>query len=249
MRLVAALARPGPWILPDELLYVDLARSLADGGLPAVRGVTSLGWGVVYPVLVAPAWLLFDDPLVAYRAALALNALVMSLAAIPGYLLARLFVGHRSALLVAGGTVLVPAMASTGSVMTENAAYPLFLGALWLVARTVRSPSGTGQVAALAAIGLLTVTRAQGVILLPVAIAATCIFALTLPAVVRRAYLARYRPAAIVLQRAALAVAVAIASDGGLASFLGGRSSAVAASRPLGVARPDRAGAAAGDLR
>ena len=150
VRAVVALSRPGPWILPDELVYTDLARSVADGHLPAVRGATSLGWGVIYPLIVAPAWVVLGNGLDAYRAALVVNALVMSLAAVPAYLLARLVVERRAALLVAAGAVLVPTMALTGSVMTENAAYPLFLTALWLMARVVRSPTLPAQGAALA---------------------------------------------------------------------------------------------------
>src|SRR5688500_3243857 len=37
------------WIFPDELLYSEVAKSLADGDLPAVRGVTSFDYGLLYP--------------------------------------------------------------------------------------------------------------------------------------------------------------------------------------------------------
>ena len=106
VRLAIGLATPSPWILPDELLYTELARAIADGGLPAVRGDATLGWGVVYPLLIAPAWALFSDPVAAYHASLVVNAVVMSLAAVPAYLLARLFVPATPSLLVAAGSVL-----------------------------------------------------------------------------------------------------------------------------------------------
>ena len=86
------LTVPSVWILPDEIVYSELAKSIAAGGRPAIRGVPVFGWGEVYPTLIAPAWALFDDPVRAYHVALGINALVMSLAAIPAYLLARLFV-------------------------------------------------------------------------------------------------------------------------------------------------------------
>ena len=157
---------PSPWILPDEILYSDLARSIADGGPPAVRGVPAFGWGVVYPTLIAPAWALFGDPVSAYHAALVINALVMSLAAIPAYLLARLFVSRRVALVVAAMTVLVPSMAYTGVVMTENAFYPLFLWSVFLIARAVRRPTLASQLAgARAASSSCRATRIQGVVL------------------------------------------------------------------------------------
>ena len=133
----SALRVPSPWILPDEIVYSN-SRRASRVGAPAVRGVPALGWGEVYPTLIAPAWALFDDPVWAYHVALGINALLMSLAAIPAYLLARLFVCLECALLVAAMSVLVPSMAYTGVVMTENAFYPVFLLSVLLIARTVR---------------------------------------------------------------------------------------------------------------
>ena len=135
VRAWIGLRVPSPWILPDEVVYSELAKSIAEGGRPAIREIPSFGWGEVYPTLIAPAWALFDDPVRAYHAALGINALLMSLAAIPAYFLARMFVTRKSSILVAAMTVLVPSMAYTGVVMTENACYPIFLLALLLVAR------------------------------------------------------------------------------------------------------------------
>ena len=198
VRLAVGLATPSPWILPDELLYTELARAIADGGLPAVRGDATLGWGVVYPLLIAPAWAVFDDPVDAYRAALAINAVLMSLAAVPAYLLARLFVGRTASLLVAAGSVLTPMLALTSVVMTENAAYPAFLLALWLVARAVRTPTVLGQLAMLGALGLLTLTRVQGAVLLPVFFVAAGLYALGLQPGTRVSYVRRLAPTAVV---------------------------------------------------
>ena len=98
--------------------------------------------------------------------ALGINALVMSLAAIPAYLLARMFVGRRSALLVALFTVLVPSMSYTGVVMTENAFYPIFLLSALLIARAVRRRRAHEPGARPArSLRLLAFTRIQGVAL------------------------------------------------------------------------------------
>ena len=114
-------------MVPDEVVYSDLAKSIAAGGFPSVRGVHELGWGVVYQTLIAPAWVVFDDPVHAYHAALIVNALLMSLAAVPAYFLARMFVSERASIVVAAATVLVPSMSYTGLVLTENACYPAFV--------------------------------------------------------------------------------------------------------------------------
>ena len=219
VRLGLGVSWPGPWIVPDELLYADLARSVADGGLPSVRGETALGWGVVYPMVIAPAWALFTDPLQAHHAALAINALVMSLAAIPAYLLARLFVPPRPSLLVATGSVLVPSMALTTTLMTENAAYPLFLLALWLVARSVRNPTTAAQLTALVAVAVLALTRVQGAALLPALLAAGALYARGQPPGARSSHLRRFAPTALL---AGLGLAVVAVAGG--PGWLGGRS-------------------------
>ena len=51
--------------------------------------------------VIAPVWALVEDRYVAYHVTLALNAVLMSLAAIPAYFLARLVVSRGSSLLVA----------------------------------------------------------------------------------------------------------------------------------------------------
>src|ERR671928_350025 len=85
----AALAHRvvAPWIMVDELVYSELAKSFAANGHFDVRGVPSHGYGFVYPLLIAPAWRLFGSLPSAYTAAKTINAVAMSLAAIPAYFL------------------------------------------------------------------------------------------------------------------------------------------------------------------
>ena len=47
---------PVPWVLPDELIYSEMAKSIAEGSLPAVRDEPTRAYGILYPLLVAPAW-------------------------------------------------------------------------------------------------------------------------------------------------------------------------------------------------
>jgi len=231
VRVAMGLRVPSPWILPDEILYSDLARSIADGESPAVRGVSAIGWGVVYPALIAPAWALFDDPVRQYHAALAINALVMSSAAIPAYLLGRLFVPRRDAVLVAVLTVLVPSMAYTGVVMTENAFYPLFLWTAFLVARAIRRPTVGSQLLALGSVAVLSATRVQGVVLGGVLVVGLALYALLGPRAERRAYLLRVAPTLAAVAVVLVAAAAALAARGPNAS-LGSRSGTFDALRP-----------------
>ena len=225
VRGAVGLTVPSVWILPDEIVYSELAKSIAAGGRPAIRGVHVFGWGEVYPTLIAPAWALFGDPVRAYHVALGINALVMSLAAVPAYLLARMFVGRRPALLVALFTVLVPSMGYTGVVMTENACYPIFLLSVFLITRAVRAPSITNQACAWLGLVILAFTRIQGGALAGAYVAALALYALTSPASERRPYLARIGPTVALVLLAALAPPlVSIASGDGPFGWLGARS-------------------------
>src|SRR5687768_11934919 len=90
VRLELALRNPGPWVFQDELFYSELAKSVASGGF-ALREVpvAAVDLGPVYPLLIAPAYALFERVSDAYEAVRVINAFVMSLAAVPAYLLAR----------------------------------------------------------------------------------------------------------------------------------------------------------------
>lgn len=162
---LAALRSPSPWIVPDELIYSELAKSLGDGGLPSVRGEVSLAWGLGYPALLAPVWAVFDDVTRAYAVAKVANALVMSLTALPAYFLARRFVASSPALLVAGLCVSVPSMLYAGTLMTEVALYPAFVLALLAIAAALERQCVPAQIAALGAIALACAVKSISVVL------------------------------------------------------------------------------------
>src|SRR5437867_13360894 len=58
-RAVLAGGIAAPFIMIDEIVWAELARGIADGGKPLVRGVSLPGYGVVYPLVISPAYLLF----------------------------------------------------------------------------------------------------------------------------------------------------------------------------------------------
>jgi hypothetical protein len=170
--VVAVFGASSPWIFPDELIYSDLAKSIASGGVPAVRGATELGYGLVYPGLLSPAWLIWHHVASAYLVARLINAAVMASTAIPAYLLARRFVRERQALLVALLSVLVPSMAYVATLLTEVALYPAYLWALWAIARALERPTRSTQCGALVAIGIAFATKSLMVVLIPTYVSA-----------------------------------------------------------------------------
>ena len=107
-----------PWIMVDELIYSELAKSFAATGHFLLRGDSTAAYGIVYPALISPAWAIFDRVPQAYAAAKAINSVAISLAAVPAYLLARRVLSRPYAIAAAVLTVSVPSMLYAGMLMT-----------------------------------------------------------------------------------------------------------------------------------
>jgi hypothetical protein len=178
IRTVLAERVAAPWIMVDELIYSELAKSFAQHGSFEVRGVPATGYGFLYPVLIAPAWRLFHAVTVSYDVAKAINAVLMSLAAIPAYLLGRRLLSRPGALAAAVLTVLVPSMLYTGTLLTENAFYPLVLTAALLVAATLERPTPLRQAGLLVLLLVAFETRQQAIVLFPAAAVAPVVHGL-----------------------------------------------------------------------
>jgi hypothetical protein len=172
VRMLLARRVVAPWIMVDEIVYSELARSFADQGRFLIRGVPSGGYGFVYPLAIAPAFRLFAHIPTAYAVAKGINAVVMSLTAVPTYFLARRLLPRASSLGVAALAVLIPSMLYTGTLMTENAFYPLFVVACLALVLMLERPTPLRQLAVLAACGVCFATRAQALALFGAAVVA-----------------------------------------------------------------------------
>jgi 4-amino-4-deoxy-L-arabinose transferase-like glycosyltransferase len=172
VRFAFARHMVGPWIMIDEIVYSELAKSFASTGHFAVREAPTTGYGFVYPVLISPAYALFREIPMVYTAIKAIDSLLMSLAAVPAYLLARRVVSQRGALLVALLAVAVPSTFYAGTVMTENAFYPIFLVAVLALCLALERRTAGSVVFFLVALGVAYETRAQAIALLAAAVTA-----------------------------------------------------------------------------
>jgi hypothetical protein len=160
-RAAAAETIPTPWIAPDELIYAELGRAFWRTGHLTLFGEPTRFFSFVSPVL-AGLPLSLHDLETGYRLLQALQAVVMSLAAVPVYLWARSFVSRGWALVAAALVLVPPSLAYSGLVMTEVAFYPAFVLAAWAVWRALDEPTPRRQAWALAAIVLLCAVRLQG---------------------------------------------------------------------------------------
>jgi glycosyltransferase involved in cell wall biosynthesis len=163
-----ALARrvAAPWIMVDELVYSELAKSFAATGHFLIRGQHHGSFGFVYPLLISPAWKL-SSVTDAYATAKVIGTVTMSLTAIPTYFLARRVVRPPASLLAAVLAVAVPSMLYTGTLMTETVFYPLFVCLALALVLALEQPTVIRQLVVLGLCLLAFLTRAQSVVLIP----------------------------------------------------------------------------------
>jgi hypothetical protein len=157
-------AHVAPTVFSDELLYAKLSQAIAAGHGLALRGVHYAFPAPVAPLLQAPAWL-FSSMTEGYAAAKLLNAVIMSAAVFPAYWLARSVVRRSFALSVAAATVATPAMLYHAYLMSEAAAYPVFLLAIAVSARAAAQPSRRYALAVPLVCALAVATRVQFLVL------------------------------------------------------------------------------------
>ncbi|HEY3543723.1 MAG TPA: glycosyltransferase family 4 protein [Gaiellaceae bacterium] len=184
--LTLALRVKSPWIMVDELVYSDTARSIADGAGFTIRGHAA-GYGYVYPLLLAIPYAVADRVADVYAFARVLNALVICSVVFPVYLLARRVVRMEAALAAAALAVAAPATVYAASLMTENVFYPLFAWFVLALVAVLDAPTLRRQLIVLALCVLLFLTRAQAIVL----------FAAVLTAPLALAWIERGRPRAL----------------------------------------------------
>jgi hypothetical protein len=172
----------GPQLLCDEYIYADVARHFATTGhLGFGSGFGSNGFGggptgggsLLYPLLIAPAWLAHRMSTV-FGLAKAINAAVVSLTAVPVYLWARRTVSPAWALVASALVLLLTGFVLSGMLMSENAALPVFVLALFAIGLVVEEPTLSRQGGVLVALLLAYEVRTQGLVLfavLPTALA------------------------------------------------------------------------------
>ncbi|MDP9224204.1 MAG: hypothetical protein M3P18_10175 [Actinomycetota bacterium] len=151
------------YVMTDELLYERLAISIATLGspFPHIHGEVIGNVNQLYPLLLAP---LFHDTLVpsALLDAHVLNAIVMSSACLPTFLLARAVTeSRRLPYLLAALSVCIPWIPLSSMLMTEVVAYPAFVWAVLAVYRAAVSPRPQNDVVMVVALGVATLARTQ----------------------------------------------------------------------------------------
>ena len=165
VRLFAGWLRPGPVYFPDEYIYSELGRSIAEHGQPLIRGSAAHFPALLQPLLTAPAWL-FEDVETSFRLVQLMGTVAMSLVAVPVFLLGRrLGLGVALALGLALLSVAIPDMVYAAWMLADPFAYPLVLAALASAVFALAAPSRRSQLAFVGFAALATLARVQFVFL------------------------------------------------------------------------------------
>jgi hypothetical protein len=222
VQLALALRVTSPWIMVDELVYSDMARSFAATGHFLIRGVHA-NYGFVYPLVLSPVYAALGPVADVYRWARVVDALVMCSVVLPAYLLARRVVRPPAALAAAALAAAVPSLAYAGTLMTENVFYPVFVWLAFGLVLMLERPTLRRQLAVLALCALAFVTRAQTVALVAAVVTAPLVLAWIERGRPRR--LGAFKPLyGIVALAAVLAVVVEAARGRSPAQILGNYS-------------------------
>lgn len=167
--ILSLLLSENPFVMPDEFLYMNLARSLHNEGVFAMRGQPLAYDTFLYSFLISPFYGLPADADL-FRWLQLFNAVVMNLAIFPVFFLAKKFTPKlKHAYFVGVLALLVPDMIMGSRIMTEAIGYPLamfaFLCMYNLLTATVKKPwhaAGTGVLL------LLLYYAKSGFIVLPI---------------------------------------------------------------------------------
>jgi hypothetical protein len=160
-----------PTLLPDEFLYAELARGIAEHGRPSIHGEAVTFPALLQPLLTAPFWLA-DEPATAYRLTQGFHALAMSVAAVPVFALCRrIGLAFGFSFGAAALAVASPDLLYASWNLAEPLAYPLVLGAVYAGVRALAAPTPRAQLAFVALAGLAAFARIQFAVL-PLAFAA-----------------------------------------------------------------------------
>ena len=166
-----------PFIMVDEIIWSEVARGIADAGEPLLRGEPDPGYSIVYPLLISPVYALFESLPDAYAGVKTLNALAHVARCRAGVLPrpARRARRPRVARRAHGGRD--PVHGVHGTVMTENAFYPLFLLVALVLVVVLERPTLLRVALLLVLVGLAYATRVQAVALVPAILLAPFVLA------------------------------------------------------------------------
>ncbi|MGN6799896.1 MAG: hypothetical protein ACTHKS_17270 [Gaiellaceae bacterium] len=167
-----AAIRKSPTIFGDELEWTQISRAIADTGHAARRG-EPVTFKSVYPYVIAPLWWIHSTSS-AYAAIKYVNTVLMALAAVPTFLLARMLVPQRVAFVAALCTLCTTGLYYAPFLLPEVVAWPWFALCAYLTVRGLARGGRWWIVAAVAADLAAPLVRGE-LVVVPAAAAAAVV--------------------------------------------------------------------------
>jgi hypothetical protein len=167
-----ASIRKTPTIFGDELEWTQISRAIADTGHAARRG-DPIGFKSLYPYLIAPFWWIHTTS-TAYTVIKYADTILMALAAIPTYLIARMLVPKRIAFVAAMSALCTTAFFYSAFLIPEVAAFPMFALCAWITIRAL-ARGGVRWLVAAAVLDLAAPLVRGELIIVPTAAAAAAV--------------------------------------------------------------------------
>jgi hypothetical protein len=163
-----------PWLFTDELETTQISRSIAATGHAARRGAP-YPLHSLYPVLLAPVWLI-QDVATAYSGIKYLDVFVMTSVLFPTYFLARLMMRRGWALFAAAGAATIPSLAYSSWIVEETWAYPYAALCFFLIAKALIERS-RGWIAGAAVASVIAPFVRGELVIIPVVVVFALFFA------------------------------------------------------------------------
>ena len=216
IRFAAAQAFTTPWIAPDEMVYGMLGEGLWTHGTLTLRTLPSPYYSLLTPALIGAPLAAASDLADGIRWAQLLQALAMSLVAVPTYVWARRVASTWWAVAAAALVLAAPALHYAGFLMTEPLTLTMVTVALLMLARALEEPTMWRYGVFVAWATLAAAVRLQALVLLP-----AFLLAAVLDSLAARDR-SRLRPllwfAVLAVVATAIVVAILVAAGGELSS-------------------------------
>ena len=135
-----------PSIMTDEMLYFNLAGSLASGNGVTFRGQSISFPYIGYPLCIAPLFAL-PKSVNLFRAIIIFNSVCVNAVVFPVYAIGNELTGRKNAsLAVAVMTTLLPELMLARHIMIESVSIPLIMLTLLVMLRAYKKPSAARQI-------------------------------------------------------------------------------------------------------
>ena len=159
--VLALLLSQNPFILPDEVIYSNIARSILQGGGVALRNQPITYTNLLYSLLIAPAYALGAAG-TQFRIIQFLNCLFMNLAVFPACRIAEHFCDNKKTVrAIALFSILIPDMIMSTRIMTEAIVYPIFLITILLMLKRLSGKQTSVRSAVLTAVCAFLLSQAK----------------------------------------------------------------------------------------